>query len=70
MLHGFAKAKIDIENVCKKDEEGIITAYLPEMERFAVSFDGKIPGPRWITFKLTEEQFLEKFDVELNHASE
>ena len=63
MYHGIA--------VCKKyivgtsiviGQAGIITAYLPDMEKFAVNFGKDI----WITFSETEEKFLETFDVELD----
>lgn len=70
MNHGWAIAKKDIANVCSESEGGIITAYLPEMERFAISFDGKIPGERWITFEMTEKEFLENFKVELSEIKE
>ena len=70
MIHGFAKAKNKLPNVCEVGEEGIITAYLPDMQRFAVSFDGKIPGNRWITFEMPEEEFLENFEVELHESKQ
>lgn len=70
MIHGFAKAKNIFPDVCEVGEEGIITAYLPEMQRFAISFDGKIPSDRWTTFKMSEEQFLENFEVELNESKQ
>lgn len=38
-------------------EEGIVTAYLPEQETFAVMFS----GDRWFTFKESEESFLIRF---------
>lgn len=44
-------------------EFGIITAYLPDMETFAVSFK---EARGWWTFKLTEEDFNRKFHVALN----
>lgn len=56
--HGIAVARKDIGEVIKKHDSGIITAYLPEQEIFAVFF--KKHG--WITFKeATEEWFLEHF---------
>jgi hypothetical protein len=55
--HGIA---IDKET----GEFGIITAYLPDMETFAVSFNPKVRG--WWTFKITEEDFNRKFHVALN----
>ncbi len=57
--HGVAIAKFDIGDVIKKGEQGILTAYLPEMERFAVMFDNN----RWYTFSETLEIFLEKFET-------
>lgn len=57
--HGVAIAKFDIGDVIKKGEQGILTAYLPEMERFAVMFDNN----RWYTFSETLEIFLERFEV-------
>jgi hypothetical protein len=39
--HGIATAKNDIGEIIKKDESGVITAYLPEMEKFAVIFTDK-----------------------------
>ena len=41
-------------------EFGIITAYLPEMEKFAVIFNDK-----WLTFSCTEDDFNLKFHVAL-----
>lgn len=58
MNHGIAIAKNDIAHI-KKGDGGIITAYLPEMEKFAVMF--KEHG--WITFSDIEEWFLNNFEV-------
>jgi len=56
--HGTAIAKIDIGEHIKKDDRGIITAYLPEMEKFAIFFGiGK-----WHTFSDSENWFLEHFE--------
>jgi hypothetical protein len=61
IIHGLAKAKEDMDNIqIKKNDLGFITAYLPEMEKFAVMF----PGEKWITFTMNEEEFLERFEVE------
>lgn len=61
IFHGLAKAKEDMENIqIKKGDLGFITAYLPEMEKFAVMF----PREKWITFTMNEEEFLERFEVE------
>jgi hypothetical protein len=62
--HGFAIAKEDIldENnfpVVSSGEKGIITAYLPDMNKFAVDF-GK---NRWLTFDMTEGEFLNKVET-------
>jgi len=60
--HGIAKAKENIGNFIKKDEEGVITAYLPYVEegesRFAVWFSKE----RWYTFQDNEEWFLNHFE--------
>lgn len=55
--HGIA---IDKET----GEFGIITAYLPDMGKFAVSFRPETRG--WWTFSMTEEEFNGKFHVVLN----
>ena len=57
--HGIAIAKSsDIINI-EKGEKGVITAYLPEMEKFAVMFE----KDKWITFTGNEEWFLNNFKV-------
>ena len=43
-------------------EFGIITAYLPDMEKFAVVFNKH----GWLTFYCTEEDFNRKFHVALD----
>lgn len=53
------KVKKDIIGI-KKNQRGKVTAYLPEMNRFAVIFG----NGRWHTYKWTEEMFLDYFDVE------
>jgi len=45
-----------------KNRTGVITAYLPTDNIFAVFFG----EGQWITFHWTEEAFLEKFEVVLN----
>lgn len=60
--HGIATAKNDIGEIIKKDESGVITAYLPEMEKFAVIFSDN----RFYTFNDTEEFFLSNFEVSNN----
>jgi len=57
--HGIAVAKENIGEIIKKNESGIITSYLPEMEKFAVLFS----DDRWHTFNYTEEWFLNNFEV-------
>ena len=42
-------------------QTGVVTAYLPEQDTFAVDF-GKDKGG-WITFHWTEEEFLKHFDT-------
>lgn len=63
-MHGIAIIKQSLQdlegnNVVEVGESGIITAYLPEMEKFAVLFS----NDRWYTFTETEEKFLERFDI-------
>jgi hypothetical protein len=56
---GFASHKGSLEFL-EQEESGLVTAYLPEQNTFAVWFGEK----KWITFKdWTEEQFLEQFDA-------
>ena len=59
--HGYAKLKKDFHDLVTGDE-GILTAYLPEDNTFAVHFGKK----GWHTFKMTLEEFGELFEVELN----
>jgi hypothetical protein len=59
LYHGVATAKIDFESISVKNgDQGILTAYLPEMEKFAVLFKHN-----WITFSMNEEEFLKSFSV-------
>ncbi len=58
VYHGIAIVKNDIAHI-KKGDIGIITAYLPEMEKFAVIFEKH----GWITFSDPEEWFLNNFEV-------
>jgi hypothetical protein len=62
--HGKATFKDEeyFKRFCAKNKTGIITAYLPEMQRFGVFFG----EGQWVTFEWTEEKFLKHFDVELN----
>ncbi len=40
----------------------VITAYLPEMEKFAVSLE----NGAWVTLNMTEEEFKDLFYIELD----
>jgi len=55
----MAIAKEDIGELIKKGETGIITAYLPEDNTFAVFFGDK----KWYTFHDPEEWFLNNFEI-------
>ena len=59
IYHGLATHKGNLEFL-EPEETGLVTAYLPEQNTFAVWFgEGK-----WITFEdWTEEKFLEQFDA-------
>jgi hypothetical protein len=59
ITHGIAIAKNEAEGLYAAGEEGSITAYLPDMEVFAVIFE----EGRWFTFKETKEEFHERFEV-------
>ena len=60
MFHGVATAINDINAIdVKSGEQGIITAYLPEDNIFAVLFS----KDKWITFKENENEFLNKFNI-------
>lgn len=60
IFHGIARAKKDLENInISIGDEGIITAYLPDIKKFAIMFS----KPQWITFDWTEEQFLDYFEI-------
>lgn len=58
MYNEPVKVKRDFGN-WKKDQEGIATAYLPDMKKFAVYFGER----NWITFEWTEEEFLDHFEM-------
>lgn len=62
IYHGTAIAKNDIGELVKKGEPGVITAYLPDINRFAVYFS----ETKWITFRETEEWFKANFEI-INH---
>lgn len=60
MNYKAAVAKIDMGKFIAKGDKGLITAYLPEMETFAIFF-GK---GRWFTLSgWAEEDFLNHFEV-------
>ena len=63
MTHGTAILKEDIfdtDNSIKvpKNTKGVVTAYLPEQDMFAVMFTNE----EWISFNMTEEEFKNKVD--------
>ena len=67
-IHGIARLRIalvtkDDEVIVEVGAEGLITAYLPEDETFAVMFKD---DNGWYTFKESEETFKERFFVMLN----
>lgn len=62
--HGTAVAKKDFGELVKKGDKGIITAYLPKDEIFAVFFG----NGKWITFKQSEQEFKENCKVKLNET--
>jgi hypothetical protein len=57
MNHGYVKAK-KAEGDIEKGQEGILTAYLPEMDKFAVFWE----KDKWFTYNWTEKKFLEYFE--------
>lgn len=57
--HGTAIIKEDISETLKKGRSGLITAYLPEMNKFAVYF----VHDNFQTFNCTEEEFLYNFEI-------
>ena len=63
--HGTATLRCDIEDdkgnvIRKKGETGVITAYLPDMDKFAVMFDGHVGVGNWFTLDRTSfEQFFD-----------
>lgn len=68
MNHGTAEWNLekDIEllkkeNV-KKGDVGVITAYLPKQNKFAVMFT----NDRWLTFNYDKKEFYENFIITLN----
>ena len=62
IVKGSVIAKKDIGDMIKQQEFGIITAYLPDDNTFAVYLGDK----RWYTFHQTEKEFLENFNVNLD----
>jgi hypothetical protein len=56
-FHGMVEVKKDDKNHVK-GSIGIVTAYLPEDETFAVIW---APEGPWITYKEKESEFLERF---------
>jgi hypothetical protein len=72
ITQGTAISKCDqfysIDNIplIKYNDRGIISAYLPDQNIFAVYF-GK---NKWITFEITEQEFLSKFEIQLKNIEE
>lgn len=66
MYHGTARfrSEEDFNQFGAKHGTGIITAYLPEEDIFAVIFG----EGQWITFHCTEAEFLERFEVVLTQG--
>lgn len=67
IAHGIAISKESIHDlegneIVEVGEQGAITAYLPDMETFAVMFNGE---GRWFTFHETEAEFQERFIIQL-----
>ena len=67
-IHGIATLREaivtkDDEVIVAGGEEGLITAYLPDDETFAVMFKD---DNGWYTFKESEETFKERFFIVLN----
>jgi hypothetical protein len=65
-IHGIARLRTAIVNennevIVEVGKEGLITAYLPNDETFAVMFKES-----WHTFKESEETFKERFFIVLN----
>lgn len=57
--HGTAIAKMDIGEIIREGEFGLITAYLPTDNTFAIFYQDN----RWFTFKESEEWFLNHFTI-------
>lgn len=60
MNHGIAIAKENIGDSILKGEEGIITTYLPEINKFVIYYG----DTRCYTFTGSETELLEKFTIE------
>lgn len=64
IYHGEASLKENMLDkdgnvLIEKDVPGVITAYLPDMDKFAIFFgEGK-----WITFNDTEEDFKKRVNI-------
>ncbi len=55
---GFAIAKKDVYQSINCGDAGLLTAYLPERDNFAIKFPGQ-----WHTFHVKEYWFLDHFTV-------
>ena len=65
-MFGNAILKHDLpvyDKIISKGESGTITAYLPEMNKFAINFNPNY----WITFEMSEDEFNEHFEVHLKN---
>jgi len=68
--HGAIKLRKDWR-VHSAGKEGIITAYLPEDDRYAVMFDGKMGMDNWVTFdKITFDEYCEVTRLRLGKENE
>lgn len=59
LYQGIAIAKNDINTIIKKDEKGIITAYLPNENIFAICFG----NGRWYTFQDPKQWIFNNFEI-------
>ena len=74
MNHGTATLKVNIINdtgeiIREVGEVGIITAFLPDDNKYAVMFEGEMGANNWFTFH-DKETFEEYFDYELNEEDQ
>lgn len=72
MDHGIAVLKIDIVDqdgniLRRKGEQGNITCFIPNDDKYAVVFEWKIGPNNWFTFD-DKETFEKYFDYELKEG--